>query len=373
MVALRLLDDLSVERHEGEIYCCSYTPDGGYVLSAGWDGNLRLWDATTGESRLSLAVSAKPLSSCACSPDGKYWLSGSMEGLMGLWDGVSQRAVLTFLGHTRPVSAIAYAPDGLSLATASWDKQVHLREVGKEREARMLNGHTDIVAGCKFTLDGKQVVSWSYDGTIRLWDVALGHEVARLTGHTDRVVALALSPDGRYALSGGRDATIRLWDLDERAEIATVNLGAEVRGCFYMLDAESVVIADAVGRLFLMAVPTFEVVSQIQTPFRVLCGDLSPTGMQLGLGAEDGLVHFVAIDGFEEASLVVTAVPSMKEQNGLFDRFLGKTRLARTFSYTCPACRQVVEATTLPTTPVPCPRCRRSLRVCPRVPQLQGV
>jgi WD40 repeat protein len=373
VVALRLLDDLSVERHEGEVYGCSYTPDGGYVLSAGWDGNLRLWDAATSESRLSLAVSAKPLSSCACSPDGKYWLSGSMEGLMGLWEGVSQQAVLTFVGHTRPVSSIAYAPDCTSLVTASWDKQIHLRQVGKEREARILNGHTDIVAGCKFTLDGTQVISWSYDGTIRLWDVALGQEVARLTGHTDRVVALALSPDGRFALSGGRDATVRLWDLDERTEIATVNLGAEVRGCFYMLDAESVVIADAVGRLFLMAVPTFEVMSQVQTPYRVLCGELSPTGMQLGLGAEDGLVHFVAIDGFEGASLVVTAVPSMREQSGLFDRFLGKTRLTKTFSYTCPSCRQVVESAALPTTPVPCPRCRRSLRVCTRVPQLQGV
>ena len=48
-----------------------------------------------------------------------------------------------------------------------------------------------------------------------------------------------------------------------------------------------------------MAVPTFEVQSQVQTPYRVLCGELSPMGMQVALGAEDGLVHFVALDGFE--------------------------------------------------------------------------
>ena len=118
---------------------------------------------------------------------------------------------------------------------------------------------------------------------------------------------------------------------------------------------------------------TFEVLSQVQTPYRVLCGKLSPTGVQLGLGAEDGLVHFVALDGFEDASLVVTAVEGMREQSGLFDRFLGKTRMARTYSYTCPSCRQVVEASSLPTQPVPCPRCRRSLRVYSRVPALQGV
>ena len=63
----------------------------------------------------------------------------------------------------------------------------------------------------------------------------------------------------------------------------------------------------------------------------------------------------------------------MKEQTGLLDRFLGKTRMTRTFSYTCPSCRQVVEAATLPTPPWPARACRRLLRVISRVPQLQGV
>lgn len=373
VVALRMYEDLSTERHEGEVYCCAYTPDGGFVLSAGWDGNLRLWDAGTSQSRLALPVSLRPLSSCACSPDGKYWLSGSMEGLLGLWEGVSQQAVFSFVAHTRPVSSIAYAPDGQSMVTASWDKQIHVRKVGKEREAKVFHGHQDIVAGCRFTHDGKQLISWSYDATVRLWDVALGHEVSRLSGHTDRVVALALSPDGRFALSGSRDATVRLWDLDGSNELATVNLGAEVRACFYLLDGQSVAIADAVGRLFLMSVPTFEVQYQIQTPFRVICGDLSPTGMQLALGAEDGLVHFVALDGFEDASLIVPATLGMREQPGLLDRFLGKTRMVKTYSYTCPSCRQVVETAQLPTAPVPCPRCNRLLRVSSRPPQLQGV
>lgn len=373
MGTLRLLDAVaSSERHAGEVYSCTYTPDGAFVLSAGWDGFLRLWDSASGQTLMALAASPKPLSCCASAPDGRLWFSGSMEGLLNIWDGISHQSLLCFVAHTRPISAICFAPDGQHLATASWDRQIVVRKAGKEREGRTLGSHQDIVAGCRYTSDGKMLVSWSYDGTIKFWDMNLLREMGTLSGHTDRVTTLALSPDGRYAISGGRDATVRLWDMDDRSEVATVNLGAEVRGCYYLLDAASVVVADGVGRLFLMSVPTFEVQAQVQTPYRVMCGDLSSSGMQLALGGEDGLIHFVSVEGFEESSLFVTATENVKAQAGLLDRFLGKTRLRRMYCYTCPACRQTLESPSLPTQAFTCPKCRRRLRVNPRVPQMQG-
>ena len=32
----------------GELSTCAYTPDGAQILSGGWDGKLRVWDAETG-------------------------------------------------------------------------------------------------------------------------------------------------------------------------------------------------------------------------------------------------------------------------------------------------------------------------------------
>ena len=372
MGSLRLLESAPAEKHNGEVYCAVYAPDGAFVLSGGWDGALRLWDAATGDSPLALTASPKPLSCCACTPDGQQWLSGTMEGLLSLWDGVSHSLLTSFMAHTRPISALRYSPDGQTLATASWDRQVVVRKVGKEREGKTLGTHADIVAGCTFTSDGKQLVSWSYDHTIKIWDLALGRDVGTLEAHTDRVVCAALSPDGRFLLSGGRDATVRLWDLEQMSELATVNLGAEVRACFYLLDGESAVVADAAGRLFLMSVPSFQVQAQVKTPFKAMCGDLAPSGEQLVLGAEDGAVHFVALEGFEASSLMVTATTNLKQSGGLLDRFFGSNRVMKTYSFTCPACRQSGEVQALPNAPLPCSRCRRPLRVNARVPALQG-
>jgi WD40 repeat protein len=370
---LRVLESASPpERHEGEVYGCAYTSDEAFVLTGGWDGQLRLWDAATGAALAKLPASAKPLSCCAFSPDNKQWLSASMEGVLTIWDGMSYKSVMSFLAHTRPVSAICYDPEGELMATASWDRQVALRKVGSEREARVLLGHTDIVAGCRFTPDGQNLVSWSHDGTIKVWDVNLLREVATLSGHTDRVTAVALGPDGRWLLSGGRDALVRLWDLKTQTEMAALNIGMEVRCCFCLPDGETAVAADAAGRLFMLSLPSFDVQSVLQLPARVMSGEMAPSGAQLALGGEDGGVYFVVVEGFEESSLIVTARPSLKEHATVLSRFFGTTKLRRTFEFTCPACRQMMEVATLPDQPVPCPSCQRILRINAQVPVLQA-
>ncbi|MFQ3593631.1 MAG: WD40 repeat domain-containing protein [Gemmataceae bacterium] len=372
MGTLRLVEASGpCDKHEGEVYSTSYTPDGAYLLSGGWDGYLRLWDTQSGCTITSLSASPKPISACVCSPDGQYWLAGSMEGLLTVWDGVSHSVIASHVAHTRPISGIDFSPTGELLATASWDRQVSLRRVDQLHEGKILGNHTDIIAGCRFSLDGQSLYSWSYDATIKVWDLNLLCERATLTGHTDRITSFTLAPDGRMALTGSRDATIRLWDLEQLTELATVNIGAEVRSCSFLLDGESVIVVDSVGRMFLMVAPIFAVVEHIQTPFKTLSGTLSPNGLQIALGGEDGMVYFLDIEGQDKTPFIVTATPFEKEEPpSMLGRLFGGPRTSRQFSYTCPSCRYVIQVRDLPTQPVGCPCCGRSLRVRNRQPQM---
>jgi WD40 repeat protein len=364
VATLRLLEAGAVGgRHDGEIFSCAYAPDGAFVLSGGWDGYLRLWDAADGTHLSALQASPRPLSCCAFAPDGRHWLAGSMEGLLSIHDAVSHQTVWNFVAHTRPISGISFAPNGQALATASWDRQVVLRKLGREREGRTLSGHQDIVSGCRYALDSQHLLSWSHDGTLRLWDTEMVREVGVLRGHGDRVTAAALSPDGLWAASGGRDGTVRLWDLAAQTEAASAVLGSEVRACCFLLDGESVVSVDAAGRLLVLTLPGLEAQAQLETGLKVQCGDRSPSGLQLALGCEDGQVHFVAVEGLEEAPLVVTATTNVKPVTTILSRLTGKTKMARTYQFTCPVCRKPSECQALPSTPVSCPQCRRPLRV----------
>jgi WD40 repeat protein len=374
MAALRTLDaEPRPARKGADLYACAYTSDGAYVLSAGWDGFLRLWEAPSGVEVSALQVGGKPLSCCAISPDGRQWLAASIDGVLSVHDAATMELVARSAAHTRPISSIHYAPDGAHLATASWDRQVVMRKVGKEREPRIMTGHKDIVAGCRFTGDGARLLSWSYDGTLRLWDATTGREAQVLRGHDDRVTAAGPSPDGRWAVSGGRDGAVHLWDLSTGASVCSIHLNAELRGCLFLLDGASIVAVDAAGGVVLLCTPDLESCSQVQTRWKPQSADLSPSGKELALGCEDGLIHFVGVEGVDESPLIVTAGRRPRPARGVFGRLLGKPRVTYIYEYTCPVCRRPGEAAALPAQPFPCGGCRRTLRMSAQVRQLQEI
>jgi WD40 repeat protein len=349
--------------HQGEVFCCAYSADGAFILSAGWDGFLRLWQSSTGAPVTAVQASPKPLSSCVVSPDGHTWVSGSMEGLVAIWDAHTHQARFSFAAHTRPVSCLRYAADGQHLVTTSWDRTITLRKSGREREHRTIGVHEDIVAGCRFTPDGRHLVSWSHDTTVRLWDVEQGRPLATLGRHTDRVMAGSVSPDGRWVASGGRDGRIKLFDLREAAEVVSIDRSAEVRGCFFLFDGETLATVDAKGWVTLFSVPSLKPQAELGTGIKTQCAELSPCGTQLVLGGEDGHIHLTAVDGLEDVAFVAFTVPCTRPKQSVFSKMLGTVKLTQAFRYTCPACQHTAEVVRLPSQLVACPHCRRQLRL----------
>jgi len=372
VATLRLLTaSQNASSHKGEIAACTFSPDSRHALSGGWDGHLRLWDADSGLAISALKVGAKPVSACAISPEGDQWLAGSLDGILSRWEPASQRQISTFLAHTRPLSAIVFASDGKTVVTASWDCHLIMWSRTNERDGRTLTGHKDIVAGCRFTPNGRTLMSWSHDGTVRLWEVVRGRLSQTFSGHTDRVISAAISPDGSWAISGSRDGVLKLWDLDAECEAGSLHVDREIKSCFFLLHGETFATIQADGCLRLYSVPDMELETELETGLPIHCADLSPTGKQIALGCEDGRMYFVAVDGFDNVPLVVTATQTSKRTATRFQRLFGRSRITHSYTSTCPICRQSFEIPDhVPDKQVACPRCGRRLRVLGVVPMV---
>jgi WD40 repeat protein len=358
--------------HNGEVFACSFTPDGEFVLSGGWDGHLRLWHATTGAAVTGLDTRGKPVSACAVAPSGNFWLAGSLDGQLSIWDAVGQTLARCFLAHTRPISAIVFGADEATLVTASWDRRVIVWDLRRDRDAQPLMGHTDGVSGCRFTPDGKRLLSWGHDGSLRLWGLKPLGPVATLTGHTDRVTAAAVSPDGRWAASGSRDGVLKLWDLEGQQEVKSAAAGAEVRACFFLLDGATLVAADMHGRVAMYGVPDLEFRDGVTTSLVIQCADLDSAGSRIALGCGDGRVSFVHVEGFDETPLLVTATQTSRRTATALQRLLGRSTLQHAYACVCPVCRHTFEVPRAHADhPAPCPGCRRKLRLSAalRVPE----
>lgn len=157
--------------HQLSVWCVALSRDGRLLASGGGEGNINLWDVTSGR-KLHNLQGVDWVLSVTFSPDGKVLASGSEgRGTIRLWDVESGYKLATLRGHTHRVSSIAFSPDGRTLASGSYDNTIKLWDVASGRELRTLSGHTGSVNMVTFSPDGRTLASGSDDGTVRLWGV----------------------------------------------------------------------------------------------------------------------------------------------------------------------------------------------------------
>jgi hypothetical protein len=213
--------------HTDWVNSVAFSPNGQFLASGSWDTTIKLWEVASGREVRTLTGHTDWVLSVAFSPDGRLLASGScgkfdshgncIQGEVKLWEVTSGREVRTLTGHTDWVNSVAFSPNGQFLASGSDDKTIKLWDVATGSLVRTLAGHSSIVTSVAFSPNGQFLASGSWDTTIKLWKVTNGMEVRTLTGHTGWVLSVAFSPDGQLLASGSGDKTIKLWDISDLA------------------------------------------------------------------------------------------------------------------------------------------------------------
>ena len=110
----------------------------GYEGKASAGEEVRLWNAHTGELIKTLTGHKDVVSSVVFSPDGNlivsgdwydwdgYLSSGTWSGEIRVWDAHTGEHLKTLTGHTGGVSSVAFSPDGNTLATGRTDGTILL-------------------------------------------------------------------------------------------------------------------------------------------------------------------------------------------------------------------------------------------------------
>ena len=62
------------------------SPDGKYLITSSWDGNVRLWDVTTGTEIRRFIGHVGYIYGAAFSPDGQYILTSGADVTARLWN-----------------------------------------------------------------------------------------------------------------------------------------------------------------------------------------------------------------------------------------------------------------------------------------------
>jgi WD40 repeat protein len=175
--------------------------------------DVTLWNPVDGQVRATFDADFPR--AIAWNPDGSQLATGGASGDVRIWNAATGQLIMTLLGQTHSVSAIAWSPDGNQIASVEVvNNSIQLWDTATGAPLLILQGHTDRINRVIWSPETTQLASASYDGAIRIWDTETG-EVIEIIDVGDRLFAMDWRPDGCRLAYATESTTIHIVPIDD--------------------------------------------------------------------------------------------------------------------------------------------------------------
>ncbi len=204
----------------------AFSPNGRLLAAASWNGNTVIWDVAQ-RSQVQLLIAShrtwfgwgnpdghghtNSVDGLSFSPDGTYLATSGFDDLVKIWHVADGQWIRDLVGHQKWVYGVAYSPDGERIASSGMDNTVRLWDSNTGKLLYTLPAHRKSISSVAFSPDGKILASSSDDYDAKLWEVSSGALLATLKGHKDFVNKAIFSPDGQLFATASGDDTVKLW------------------------------------------------------------------------------------------------------------------------------------------------------------------
>ena len=263
------------------------------------EGNALIWTITSGKRPV---VLREPVDfrvfRASWSPDSKVVVTaGTVTAPARLWDAASGR-LLRSLGPDGCADA-DFSPDGRLVATVGPGGFVHIWEAGSGRSLRSIRASgpgvgsfagVRSVSSVRFSPDGRRLLTAASDGTARTFAVRSGRQLAAMPPHTDGVSRAAWSADGRKVVTASDDDTSRLWDPGSGGQVQILRgHTAPVEAAQFHPDGDYVLTAGADGLAQVFETRTASPLTELRGHRNgAVAAAFSPDGRAVLTAGEDG-------------------------------------------------------------------------------------
>jgi WD40 repeat protein len=192
---------------------------------------------------------ANGVTAAAWSPDGRILAASGFDGEVVLWDVSSGLALRRFSGWAARTHALAFSPDGKWLALCGNVFQVWELASGKEAIYYSFPARQPILA---FSPNGKYVAAIDREDRLRLWELGPGFPTSFYEGAPRGLKALAVREYNDLRLFAARDEIRTVSSYPEELEsVPVIEARIAVQGAAFSADARTLALSiDAALRLY---------------------------------------------------------------------------------------------------------------------------
>jgi WD40 repeat protein len=215
--------------HTDTITEARFTPDLRQVITASWDGSLRVWDVASGKAVLEIDKAHDGRVYCAVIPvesPQPVVVSCSADETVSIWNYRTGEKLRT-IKFDRQIREVAVDSKGLTLLAASIGEHVNawiaVVDAASGKVRSRYEGHNRSPRPMVLSRDDDTVYSaGGFRHEIDQWSVSSGQRIRRLTGNGGPVEAVGISPDGNTVYWGSEpiDWSGKRYDFDKPASLS---------------------------------------------------------------------------------------------------------------------------------------------------------
>jgi WD40 repeat protein len=230
------------------LLAAAFSPDGKSVVTAGGNGDAKVWRVSDGRVVATLSGHEDAVCSVAFSTDGSAILTGSWDGTSRLWS-PSGKNISTIrndsLASFGGICSIATGPTS-TVALGTMDKKLIVLRPGDAKPLEL--PFDSSISDLDLSPNDLEVALGLDNGTAAIVSVADG-QVSKIFGKTGDDVKLAYSPDGTTIVTGSSNGDVSFWSGPDYATPRTIKVGQDaISDLAFSPDGAHLAVAEVDGR-----------------------------------------------------------------------------------------------------------------------------